>query len=131
MAKMQVFEPAMCCPTGLCGVAADPELLRMSAALRNLKRRGIVVDRFNLTSAPQEFISNDAINRAINEQGVEVLPITALDGKVVLSGRYPTNEEIAGFLGLPVASVSEEPRKINIKDTRRNGGCGCGGSNCS
>ena len=29
MKTMKIFEPAMCCPTGLCGVSVDPELLRV------------------------------------------------------------------------------------------------------
>lgn len=37
MKKMKIFEPAMCCPTGICGVGVDPELLRISAALDTLK----------------------------------------------------------------------------------------------
>ena len=52
MKKMQIFEPAMCCPTGLCGVGVDPELLRISAVLNSLKKNGVTVDRFNLTDAP-------------------------------------------------------------------------------
>lgn len=30
MKKMFIYEPAMCCSTGLCGVSVDPELLRLS-----------------------------------------------------------------------------------------------------
>ena len=36
MKKMAIYEPAMCCPTGLCGVGVNPELLRISAALAAL-----------------------------------------------------------------------------------------------
>ena len=30
MKKMTIYEPAMCCSTGLCGVGVDTKLLRIS-----------------------------------------------------------------------------------------------------
>ena len=31
MKKMIIFQPAMCCSTGVCGPGVDPDLLRLSA----------------------------------------------------------------------------------------------------
>ena len=84
MKKMQIFETAMCCSTGLCGVGVDPELLRISTVLNALKKNGIEVDRFNLSGSPQEFVDNKVINKFINEKGVDDLPVTILDGEIVL-----------------------------------------------
>lgn len=42
MKQMEIFEQAMCCPTGLCGPSIDPELLRLSSVLDALKEKGIV-----------------------------------------------------------------------------------------
>ncbi|WP_231038331.1 arsenic metallochaperone ArsD family protein [Pectinatus frisingensis] len=53
---MQIFEPAMCCSTGLCGATVDPELLRISTVLDILKKHTISVERYNLTSTPMAFI---------------------------------------------------------------------------
>jgi hypothetical protein len=39
MKKMCIYEPALCCETGLCGVNVDPELLRISTVLNTLKMR--------------------------------------------------------------------------------------------
>jgi len=33
MSKLEVFEPAMCCATGVCGVDVDPTLVLFSSAL--------------------------------------------------------------------------------------------------
>ena len=82
----------MCCSTGLCGVGVDPELLRISTVLASLKKNGIQVERYNLTNAPQEFIKNAEVNQLISK-GVDVLPVIVLDGKVVITKRYPTNDE--------------------------------------
>lgn len=58
MKKMFIYEPAMCCSTGLCGVSIDPELLRISTVINSLKNNGIEVIRFNLSSSTQELIRN-------------------------------------------------------------------------
>ena len=51
MKKMTIFEPALCCETGVCGVSIDSELLRISTILNSLKKHNVIVDRFNLGSS--------------------------------------------------------------------------------
>jgi len=130
MKKMQIFEPAMCCSTGLCGVGVDPELLRISTVFNSLKKNGIEVQRFNLSDSPQEFVDNKVVNNFINEKGVEGFPITVLEGEIVLTGKYPTNEELVKFLDVPVSFLGEKRKTFKIKSTPKSGGCGCDGGNC-
>lgn len=128
MKKMKIFEPAMCCSTGLCGVGVDPELLRISTVLDTLKRRGVVVDRFNLNSAPREFIANHTINAYINSQGAEGLPAVMVDGEIVITGRYPSNEEFAKLLNLPEDILEKQSKPTKVKIIRKKSGdCGCQG----
>ena len=61
MKQMEIFEQAMCCPTGLCGPSIDPELLRLSAVLETLKGKGIVVGRYNLSNDPMKFVQTKAV----------------------------------------------------------------------
>ncbi|MPN36550.1 Arsenical resistance operon trans-acting repressor ArsD [bioreactor metagenome] len=129
MKKMIIYEPAMCCSTGLCGVGIDPELLRISTVLASLEKNEIKVERYNLTNAPQEFIKNAEVNQLISK-GVDVLPITVLDGKVVITKRYPTNDEFISMLNVPRSYLGEKP-KTKVKVTPKNsGGCGCSGGKC-
>jgi len=131
MRKMKIFEPAMCCPTGLCGVGVDPELLRISAVLDTLKKQGITVDRFNLNSAPAEFITDQTINAYINEKGAEGLPAVMVEGKIVITGRYPTNGEFAKLLGLPENVLGKPGKPMTGKIVRKKpGGCNCKGGCC-
>lgn len=129
MKKMQIFEPAMCCPTGLCGVGVDQELLRISTVLNNLKKNGIEVDRFNLTSAPMEFVNNKAINDLLNTKGVDDLPAIVLDGEIVMTGRYPSNDEFCKFLDLPSGTLNEQPNPFNVI-TKSSGSCDCSDGGC-
>lgn len=61
MKKMVIYDPAMCCSTGVCGPGVDPELLRVSALLNSLKNNGISVERYNLNGNPQAFIDSKVI----------------------------------------------------------------------
>ena len=122
MKKMSFYEPAMCCSTGLCGVSIDPELLRISTVLNALKKHGVDVARYNLTSSPMEFIKNAEINDLIAVKGVETLPATVLDGNVVKLEKYPTNEELCTWLEVPASYLTEETPK-----EKKGGSCCCGG----
>lgn len=122
MKKMIIFDPAMCCSTGVCGPSVNPELLRISTILNNLNSKGILVERYNLTSNPQIFVDNKTINEILMKQGVDVLPVTMVDGKVVKKGSYPTNEEIFNLLGISPDLLKAEVNKSN--------GCNCKGGCC-
>lgn len=123
MAKMVIYDPAMCCSTGVCGPSIDPELLRVSTVLDSLEKNGIKVERYNLTSNPQAFVDNKEVNEMLNKDGVDILPITMLDGKVVKTGSYPTNIEFINFLGVPEGY-------LNLKAKRKSYGCSCKGGCC-
>lgn len=80
----------------------------MSTVLNKLKKNGIEIERFNLSNAPMEFMTNRAVNDLINEEnGLDKLSCTVLDGEIIIKGRYPTNEEIAEFMDVPVSSINE------------------------
>ena len=127
MKKMQIYEPAMCCPTGLCGVSIDPELLRISTVLETLKKNSITVDRYNLTSFPQEFVKNTKVNERLSDEGVEALPIIVVDGKIVITKRYPSNEEFIKLLGLP-EGIIDGNGTTKAKAVTPSGCCGPAGS---
>ncbi|AEY67619.1 arsenite efflux transporter metallochaperone ArsD [Clostridium sp. BNL1100] len=129
MKKMFIYEPAMCCSTGLCGVGVDSELLRISTVLNTLEKKGVVVERFNLSNSPQEFINNKAVNEFINVNGVDELPAIVVDGEIVITGRYPTNDEFSSLLGIPASTLGENPKTLKAK-LKKSDGCGCSGGNC-
>lgn len=129
MKKMSIYEPAMCCSTGICGVSIDPELLRISTIINTLKKNGIEVERYNLSSSPQEFVNNKEINEFINTKGVDELPVTVLDGEIIMIGRYPTNEEFKNLLGVSVNLSGDKPKAVKAT-LKKSNGCGCSGGKC-
>lgn len=101
MKKMEIFDPAMCCSTGVCGPSVDTNLLRVSTLLNRLEKKGVKVERHNLSDNPKVYIDNKIVNQFLIDEGVDVLPITMLDGEVVKTKEYPTNEEFVKFLEIP------------------------------
>ena len=110
MSKIEIFDPAMCCSTGLCGPGVDLELLRVATVINTLTKKGITVLRYGLSSEPQAFVDNKKVNEYLMKEEVEVLPITVVDGEVVKTKKYPTDEEFAKWAGLSkeeIAAVCE------------------------
>ena len=126
MKKMFIYEPAMCCPTGLCGVSVDPELLRLSTVVSSLQKNGIEVKRYNLTNAPMEFVNNKEVNKLMTEKGIKILPIIVVDGAIVKTKSYPTNDEIISLLQVPPTFLGEKKNSA----PKKNGGCNCNGGCC-
>lgn len=132
MKTMKIFEPAMCCPTGLCGVSVDPELLCVSTVLNTLKQHGIEVLRFNLTSAPMEFVNHPAVSDYLRKFGPDRLPVVLVEDCIVIAGRYPTNAEFASWLdvspellGVPSACCTGSACCCTDEQANAEAGCCC------
>jgi AhpD family alkylhydroperoxidase len=99
MPIIQVFDPAMCCSTGVCGPEVDPALVRFAADLEWLKEHGLTVERFNLSQEPAAFVGNPVVVAAMRGRD-DALPLLLLDGKIVAQGAYPEREALAGLVGV-------------------------------
>jgi hypothetical protein len=100
--KLEVFDPALCCSSGVCGSDPDEALIRFSSDFDWLRRAGVEAVRYNLGQEPGAFGGNSLVRKALSTQGVSILPLVLLDGEILTQGRYPAREELASRLGLPV-----------------------------
>ncbi|WP_165235832.1 arsenite efflux transporter metallochaperone ArsD [Aquisphaera insulae] len=107
MTRLALYDPPMCCSTGVCGPAIDPALPRIAADLDWLKRQGVQVERYNLAQQPQAFASNPTVTAALREHGNDCLPLVLVDGEVASRGAYPDRAELARLSGLAVAAEAE------------------------
>ena len=120
MPKLQVFDPAMCCSTGVCGPSVDPALPRFAADLEWLKSKGIEVERHNLAQEVAAFTSNPVVKTALNSHGSKCLPLVLLDGDIVSEAIYPTREQLARLTGMEfepgpvITDVKEQQPLITI-----------------
>lgn len=110
MKKIEIFDPAMCCPTGMCGPSVDPELIRMAAVVHNLQKKGFPITRYNLATEPDAFVTNETVNRLLQEKGPDILPLVLVDGMVSKEKGYLTNEEFTELTGVPETELSQKPK---------------------
>lgn len=106
--KLQVFDPPMCCSTGVCGPNPDPVLPRFAADLQWLSQQGIVVERHNLAQEPGAFAANETVKAALAQYGNDCLPLILVNDAIMSRGVYPSRKELARFVGLS----DEEPRSL-------------------
>ena len=108
MSKVQVFDPPMCCSTGVCGPEVDPALVRFASDLEWLRERGVEVERFNLSQDPAQFVAHGVVAEAMRKRD-DALPLVLLDGQVVSQGEYLSRDALAGLVGIGVpASIYGE-----------------------
>lgn len=95
---VEIFDPPMCCPTGMCGPTIDQILLDVNEMVRSLQTQGLKVARYQMASHPNAFLNNADVMRLVRTQQLEALPITVVRGKVIKSAEYPSLAEIEAAL---------------------------------
>lgn len=118
MTNIQIFDPALCCSTGVCGIEVDQALVSFAADVDWAKQNGAQVERFNLAQQPLAFADNPSVRAFLERSGQEALPLILVDGEVALAGRYPNRTELARWAG------------ISATGTQPSQGACCSGSRC-
>lgn len=129
---VEVFDPAMCCSTGVCGPSVDPKLARFAADLDWLKAQGVSVTRYNLAQSPAAFAASAPVKSLLEKLGVEGLPIVLVNGSVASTAAYPTRQQLAGWGRVEAPKVAGLPR-LGIADVVLTGVApkGTGGGCCA
>lgn len=125
MTRIDVFDPPMCCSTGVCGPTVDPLLAAFAADLQWLSDQGIQVTRHNLAQEPGAFVENAAVHARLQSAGDSCLPIVIVNDQIQWEGAYPRRDALARVAGL-TASTSRSKPVIALKDS----GCCTPGSGC-
>lgn len=106
MAKsIQIYDPALCCSTGVCGTEVDQPLVNFSADADWAKKSGAQIERFNLAQQPMAFANNKVVRDFLERSGQEALPLILVDGEFALAGRYPNRNELARWAGLSAIEI--------------------------
>ncbi|WP_156290074.1 arsenite efflux transporter metallochaperone ArsD [Oceanobacillus salinisoli] len=116
MKKVEIFDPAMCCATGVCGPSVDPDLTRLASTVYSLEQKNVDITRYNLANDPAAFSDNEKVNKVLHEKGPDALPITLLGDEVVKVGSYPSNDEFAEWLDMRAEELTQKPRvRVSVK----------------
>src|SRR5688572_20996710 len=103
--KLEVFDPPMCCSTGVCGAEIDPVLPRFASDLEWLKTLGVNVERYNLAQQPGVFVANESVKTALHEESNGCLPLILVDGRVISRAAYPDRAVLAVYVGVNVTAA--------------------------
>ena len=112
MIKLEIFDPAMCCSTGVCGPSIDPALPRFAADVEWLKTKGVEVERYNLAQQVAAFTGNPTVKSTLNAKGTKCLPLILVNGSIVSEGCYPTRRDLAGYTGV---RYEPAPNTLRVK----------------
>ncbi|MGY6274041.1 arsenite efflux transporter metallochaperone ArsD [Methylomonas sp. MgM2] len=107
MTTIQIYDPALCCSTGVCGTDVDQQLVTFSADVDWAKQNGARVERFNLAQQPVAFAENAVVKAFLERSGAEALPVILVDGDIALAGRYPSRSELARWAGIDLNANAE------------------------
>ena len=111
--NLKIYDPAMCCSSGVCGPSVDPVLAQFAGTLKQVAdRTDISVERYNLGQQPQAFVENEQVKALLDDEGEKQLPFLFIDERLWLKGRYPSKEELAQALHIdltPVLSPQSAP----------------------
>ncbi|ACM33593.1 MULTISPECIES: arsenite efflux transporter metallochaperone ArsD [Diaphorobacter] len=121
MKKIEVFDPSLCCSTGVCGVDVDQALVTFAADVDWAKQNGAHIERYNLAQQPQMFADNATVKGFLQRSGQDALPLILVDGEVALAGRYPKRAELALWIGIDQPADAAKPTT---------GGCCSGPRGC-
>lgn len=127
MTTVEVFDPPMCCSTGVCGPSVDPVLARFAADLGWLASQGVTVTRATLSQEPEKFIACAPVRDALRQIGQEALPALVVGGELRSTGRYPTRAELGEWASLPSCQVTV---RVPVVAAPGAGGNCCGGGTC-
>lgn len=106
MTAIRIYEAALCCDTGVCGVDVDEALVTITADVRRLQELGVDISRHNLANDPVAFTTDETVRGFMHTVGSKGLPLTVVDGVTVAAGAYPPRElllEVAGVGATPPA----------------------------
>ena len=98
--KIDVYDPAMCCSTGVCGPDVDDSLTDFANDVKWMKSQGIEVNRFNLGQEPEAFKSNPVVIARLQNAGSDILPIIFINGERVSEGAYPDRNQLKDWFSL-------------------------------
>ncbi len=92
--KLEIFEPSLCCESGVCGPEPDKVLIELQNTIQLLKKAGVETKRYAINQAPIMFVQNAVVKEFVKANGPGKLPIVLLDNQIIKTGGYPTIDEL-------------------------------------
>lgn len=95
---ISIYEPPLCCSTGVCGPEPDKVLIDFQNTINALTKHGYEIKRYAINQQPLAFTKSDAIKNIIKEKGISVLPVTIIYDEIFKTEAYPTIEDFKSII---------------------------------
>jgi hypothetical protein len=117
---IEVYDPVMCCSTGVCGPDVDDTLADFANNIKWLKSQGVEIKRFNLGQEPEVFKANSQVLARLRQAGTEALPIILVNGEMVSEGGYPNRGCAYAMVGFKSNQWMCSRKRMLLTNTRLN-----------
>lgn len=92
---LKIYDPAMCCSSGVCGPSVDPALAQFAGTMKFISvLPGVRVERYNLGQQPQAFVENAQVRSMLGNGGEKRLPFLFINDELWIQGHYPEKDEL-------------------------------------
>jgi len=95
---INIYEPPICCPTGVCGPEPDKVLIDFQNTVNALTKHGYKVNRYAINQQPLEFTKSGKIKNMIKDKGIKILPVTLVDDAIIKTESYPNIDDFKNIV---------------------------------
>ena len=106
MRRIAIYDPPGCCSTGVCDPGLSDQMTQFATAIDALMKSGHDVARFNMGSQPGAFVENATVKSALDDDGMDCLPLILLDDKIVSKGAYLNRAELGAKVGINISDAN-------------------------
>jgi hypothetical protein len=94
--KLIIYEGMLCCSTGICGPEPNKALIQLTEDVKRLQAEfpDEKIIRASMSFNAQAYLEEPEVLKLVKVNGTDVLPITVLNGKILVKERYLTYEEM-------------------------------------
>ncbi len=89
---IRIYEPDICVSMA-CGMEREEELKELARFVRQLRKEGIDIMRYNYTLHRDRF-HEEPLVKGFDFEAPDSQPVTVVDGEIVITGRYPVMDEL-------------------------------------
>ncbi|MBB6215058.1 disulfide oxidoreductase YuzD [Anaerosolibacter carboniphilus] len=92
---INIYEPPMCCTSGVCGPSPDTKLMDLQDAIKRLEKEfpEVSINRYSMNFSPKEFMNNKEVFTKVKTEKTNALPIITVNEVIIKEKDYLTYDE--------------------------------------
>ncbi|SHK12788.1 Arsenical resistance operon trans-acting repressor ArsD [Geosporobacter subterraneus DSM 17957] len=92
---INIYEPPMCCSSGVCGPSPDTKLMDLQNTIKRIQKEfpEVQINRYSMNFNPKDFMQNPAVFAKVKAEKTEALPIITINGDIIKEKDYMSYDE--------------------------------------